>query len=111
MSVRSKVYGVILGVAAALAMLPRPAVADAGCGGKNRDPRVIRVVVIGGMTREVDLWSAITQKFEEKTGYRVELVDTGISTPNGPKAFEGPSGAEAQQVDHHLAQIPFVDKG
>lgn len=68
--------GVILGIAAALATLPLPAVADAGCGGAER-ARVVRVVVIGGMTREVDLWSAIAQMFEEKTGYQVELVDTG----------------------------------
>lgn len=74
---RSKVYGLIVGAAAALAALPLPAAADAGCTEAGRDPRVVRVAVIGGMTREVDLWSAITQKFEEKTGYRVELVDTG----------------------------------
>lgn len=73
---QSKVYGAIFVLAAALAALPLPAVADPGCGGKQ-DPRVIRAVVIGGMTREVDLWSAIAQKFEDKTGYRVELVDTG----------------------------------
>ena len=72
-----KRYGVILGVAAALAALPFPAVADAGCTESGRDPRVVRVAVIGGMTREVDLWSAISQKFEERTGYRVELVATG----------------------------------
>ena len=74
---QNRVYSVILMVAAALAALPLPTVADARCGGPERDPRVVRAVVIGGMTREVALWSAITQKFEEKTGYRVELVDTG----------------------------------
>lgn len=67
----------ILGLAAALAALPFPAVADPACSGIERDPRVVRVVVIGGMTREVDLWSEIARRFEEKTGYRVELVDTG----------------------------------
>lgn len=66
-----------LEIAAALAMLAVPAAADPGCGGPGRDPLVVRVVVIGGMTREVDLWSAVTQKFEEKKGYRVELADTG----------------------------------
>lgn len=75
--VQDKVYGVILGIAAALALSPLPAVADAQCGGAERDPRVVRVVVIGGMTREVDLWSEVARKFEEKTGYRVELVATG----------------------------------
>ena len=73
---QNKVYGVIFMVAAALAALPLPAVADAECGA-DRDPRVVRAVVIGGMTREVDLWPVVAQKFEEKTGYRVELVDTG----------------------------------
>jgi tungstate transport system substrate-binding protein len=63
-------------VAAALAALPLPAVADRGCGGRER-VRVVRAVVIGGMTREVTLWAAVAQKFEEKTGYRVELVETG----------------------------------
>jgi tungstate transport system substrate-binding protein len=74
---QNKVYGVILGVAATLAALPLPAVAEDGCRESGRDPRVVRAVVIGGMTREVDLWPAVAQKFEEKTGYRVELVDTG----------------------------------
>jgi tungstate transport system substrate-binding protein len=64
-------------VAAVLATLPLPAFADSECGGAGRDARVVRVVVIGGMTREVDLWSAVAQKFEEKTGYRVELAATG----------------------------------
>lgn len=67
----------ILGIVAALAALPLPAFADPACRGIERDPRVVRVVVIGGMTREVDLWSEIARKFEEKTGCRVDLVDTG----------------------------------
>lgn len=75
--VQNKVYGVILVVAAAFATLPLPAVADPGCGGTERDARFVRAAVIGGMTREVDLWSAVVLKFEERTGYRVELVDTG----------------------------------
>lgn len=75
--VQNKVYGVILGVAAAFVTLPLPTVADPGCGGTGQDARVVRAVVIGGMTREVDLWSAVALKFEEKTGYRVELIDTG----------------------------------
>jgi len=74
---QNKKHGLMVVVAAALAMLPLPAAAEAGCGGPERDPRVVRVVVIGGMTREVDLWPAVARKFEEKTGYRVELVDTG----------------------------------
>lgn len=77
--VQNKMYGVIVVVAAVLATSPLPAVADAGCGGTERDPRVVRVAVIGGMTREVDLWSAVAQKFEEKTGYRVELIATGTT--------------------------------
>jgi tungstate transport system substrate-binding protein len=75
--VQNNVHGVILVVAAVLAALPLPAVAESACGGSERDPRVVRAVVIGGMTREVDLWPEIARKFEEKTGYRVELVDTG----------------------------------
>lgn len=75
--VQNKLFGVILVVAAALAMLPLPAAADPGCSGGGRDVRVVRAVVIGGMTREVDLWPAVAQKFEEKTGYRVELTETG----------------------------------
>jgi tungstate transport system substrate-binding protein len=73
----NKVHVVIPVVAAVLAALPLPTAADTGCGGTERDARVVRVVVIGGMTREVDLWPAVAQKFEEKTGYRVELVETG----------------------------------
>ena len=67
----------ILVVAAALATLPLPAIADSECGGAGPDVRVVRVAVIGGMTREVDLWPTVAQRFEEKTGYRVELAATG----------------------------------
>lgn len=67
----------ILVVAAALATLPLPAIADSECGGAGPDVRVVRVAVIGGMTREVDLWPTVAQRFEEKTGYRVELTATG----------------------------------
>lgn len=70
-------YGVILLVSAMLASLLLVTTAEAECAQTERDVRVIRVVVIGGMTREVDLWFAVAQKFEEKTGYLVELVNTG----------------------------------
>src|ERR1044071_4082722 len=75
--IRNGVYGVIALAAAVVATSPLRAVADAECGGSERDPRVVRVLVIGGMTREADLWPAVAQKFEEKTGYRVQLVGTG----------------------------------
>ncbi len=89
---QNKVTGVILGVAAALAALPLPAFADSGCAGGARDVRVVRAAVIGGMTREVPLWPEVARKFEEKTGYRVELVDTG--TVEGIAATFAAGGAD-----------------
>lgn len=46
-------------------------------GKTERQPRVVRVVIIGGMVQTTDMWFAVADKFEEKTGYKVELVKGG----------------------------------
>ena len=40
----------------------------------DRNPRTIRALVIGGMVNESDLWIEVAGMFEQKTGYKVEVV-------------------------------------
>lgn len=49
------------------------------------DGRVIRVLVIGGMTM-TGLWQEISQRFEKKSGCKVMLIDTG-PRPRLDRAF------------------------
>ncbi len=42
----------------------------------NDSPVIIRAAVIGGMV-DTSFWDALTQRFEEQTGYKVEVVATG----------------------------------
>lgn len=43
----------------------------------DRDFRVIRALVIGGMVNETDVWAKVAEMFEGKTGYQVEVVKSG----------------------------------
>ncbi len=49
------------------------------------DRKIIRVLVIGGMTM-TGLWQEIAERFEKESGYKVVLVDTG-PRPNIDKVF------------------------
>ena len=60
----------------ALALLLLTASCNRQSQSDNRDNRVIRCAVIGGMTM-TGLWQQITKLFEAKTGYRIEVVVTG----------------------------------
>lgn len=60
-----------------------------GCGNRPADKsgtegRVVRCAVIGGMMR-TGLWNVVSARFEEATGYSVEVV------AQGPKAMIAPS--------------------
>jgi len=68
--------GLIFLVSLILVSWPFHSTQGAECGKGDRNAKVVRVVIIGGMAKTTDLWFKIAEKFEQKTGYIVELVNT-----------------------------------
>ena len=60
----------------------------ASCARHEVNEHVVRVAIIGGMMH-TGLWAAITDKFEAKTGYKIEVVAAGTRTLLAPALREG----------------------
>ncbi len=67
-----RIFFIFIGFLAYAVVLPRSPAYRAAAGA----PRPVRAAVIGGMTM-TPLWGEIQQRFEAKTGIRIEVVVTG----------------------------------
>ncbi|TKB56516.1 substrate-binding domain-containing protein [Ferrimonas aestuarii] len=53
-----------------------------------KDPKVVRVALIGGMSY-AGLWPEVTSRFEAKTGYKVKTIKSSVRTKLAPLFREG----------------------